>query len=227
MPPTTASIDVADDEPSQHPNASGKRPIGSGTREGTRRAGEHLHRVRRALLQWRANTRKRDYPHSCFTGIALLPDGPLTTIASNRRLKVLDDLRTVLSTSWAFVDTYGEEVLALVKKVDEEDKDIRAMKTLAKRQATDAAKAAQSRTTDTKPTHVGARARGRPPKGKENARQIPGMSCFHISELSIPSPAAPTAPAYLPSTGQFINFAIPVSASASLPPAGQFINFSF
>ncbi|KIK78210.1 hypothetical protein PAXRUDRAFT_164617 [Paxillus rubicundulus Ve08.2h10] len=66
--------------------------MGSGTREVTRRAGEHLLRVHQALFRWRANTRKRDYPYSCFTGIALLPDAPLTTIASNRRLKVLDDL---------------------------------------------------------------------------------------------------------------------------------------
>ncbi|KAF8446420.1 P-loop containing nucleoside triphosphate hydrolase protein [Boletus edulis BED1] len=180
--PMTASIDIAEDEPSQHLNASGKRPMGSGAREGTRRAGEHLHCVRQALFQWRANTRKRDYPYCCFTGIALLPDGPLTTIASNRRLKVIDDLRAVLGTSWAFINAYGEEVLALVKKMDEDDKDIRAMKVLtnrqAKRQATDAAKAAQSQTTDTKPAlNEGARrARGRPPRGKENIHQIPGMS---------------------------------------------------
>jgi len=170
---------IAKDEPSQHTNDSGKRPIASGTRESTRRVGEHLYHVRQALFQWRANTRQRDYPHSCFTGIALLPDGPLTTIASNRCLKVLDDLRTALATSWAFVDVYGEEVLALVKKLDQEDKDIRATKVLtnrqAKRQATEAAKAAQNHAADTtKLTSDGARARGRPVKGKEN--QIPGMS---------------------------------------------------
>ena len=96
-----------------------------GTCKGTRRAGKHLHCVRQALFLWRADTRKRDYPYSCFTGIALLPDGPLTTIASNRCLKVLDNLRATLGTSWAFVDAYGEEVLALVKKMDEEDKEDR------------------------------------------------------------------------------------------------------
>ena len=155
-----------------------------GTREGTCRAGEHLHRVRQALFLWHADTCKRDYPYSCFTGIALLPDGPLTTIASNRRLKVLDDLRATLGTSWAFVDAYGKEVLALVKKMDEEDKDNCAMKTLtnheAKRQATDAAKAARSQMTDTKPANEGLRPRGRPPKGKENVHQIPSMSRYAV-----------------------------------------------
>lgn len=133
--------------------------MGSGTREGTHRAGDHLQCVRQALFQWRANTRKRDYPYSCFTGVALLPDGPLTTITSNHRLAVIDDLRAVLGTSWAFVDNYGEEVLALVKKKDEEDKDYRMMKALtnrqAKRQATDTAKATQSQMMDTKPTNKG------------------------------------------------------------------------
>ena len=94
--------------------------MGGGTREGTRRAGEHLHCVRQALFLWCADTRKQDYPYSCFTGITLLPEGPLTTIASNHCLKVLDDLRVTLGTSWAFVDAYSEEVLALVKKMDEE-----------------------------------------------------------------------------------------------------------
>ena len=125
----------------------------SGIHEGTHRAGEHLHRVRQALFQWRADTRKRDYPYSCFTGIALLPDGPLTTIASYRRLKVLDDFQSVLGTSWAFIDAYGEEVLTLVKKMDDEDKDICTMKVLTnrqvKRQATEAAKAAQNQPPDT------------------------------------------------------------------------------
>lgn len=126
MAQVTATIDdAAEDEPSRHPNDPGNRPIGSGTHEDTRRAGEHLYRVRQALIGWRASTHQRGYPYSChgFTGIVLLPDDPLTTIASNRRLKVLDDLRTAVGTSWAFVDVYGEEVLALVKKMDEEDED--------------------------------------------------------------------------------------------------------
>ena len=120
----TTLINIAlKDKPSEHPNASGKWPMEGGTHEGTCRAGEHLHRVRQALFLWRADTCKQDYPYSCFTGIALLPDGPLTTIASNFRLKVLNDLQATLGTSWAFVAAYSEQVLALVKKMDEEDKD--------------------------------------------------------------------------------------------------------
>ena len=118
----TISIDVTKDEPSQHSNVLGKQPMGSGIR----RAGKHLHHVHQALFQWHANTHNRDYLYSCFTGIALLPDAPLTIIASNRCLKKLDDLQTVLGTSWAFIDIYGEEVLALVNKIDEEDKNVQA-----------------------------------------------------------------------------------------------------
>lgn len=95
--------------------------------------------------------RRRDYPHSCFTGIALLPDAPLTTIASNRRLKVLGDLQAVVGTSWAFIDAYGEEVLGLVKKMDEEDKDARAMKALTNRRA-------NRQAIDVKPTNGAMRA---------------------------------------------------------------------
>ena len=93
-------------------------------------------------------------------------------------------MQATLGTSWAFVDAYGEEVLALVKKMDEEDKDNRTMKTLtnceAKRQATDATKAARSQMTDTKPTNEGLWPQGRPPKGKENVHQIPSMSRYTV-----------------------------------------------
>ena len=58
------------------------------------------------------------------------------------------------------------------------------MKTLtnreAKRQATDAAKAAQSQMMDTKPTNEDMRPRGRPLKGKENVHQIPGMFRYTV-----------------------------------------------
>ncbi|KAF9219459.1 hypothetical protein BS17DRAFT_821715 [Gyrodon lividus] len=158
MAPFTTTTDIAEDEPSQHPNTSGKWSMGSGTHEVTRRASQHLLCVHQALFRWHTNTHKQDYPYSCFTGITLLPDTPLTTIASNHCLKVLDDLQTALVTSWGFIEAYGKEVLALVKK-DKEDKDIQAMKALtnhqAKCQATEAAKATQDQTVDTKPTSKG------------------------------------------------------------------------
>jgi len=86
-----------------------------------------------------------------------------------------------------FIDTYGEEVLALVKKMDDEDKDTWAMMMLAnhqaKRQATEAAKAAMSQSIDmdenVKPTCKGAQPQGQPLRGK-SVHQIPRMSRYIV-----------------------------------------------
>ncbi len=101
MPPPTSpphstndSIDIAivKDKPSKYPNIFGKQLMGSASCEGAHRAGEHLHHIHQALFQWCTNTRRQDYPCACFTGIAILSDGPLTTIASNCCLKESSNL---------------------------------------------------------------------------------------------------------------------------------------
>ena len=88
----TIKIEITEDEPTKHANTSGKWPMGYATCEDTCRAGEHLQHVYQALFQWRTDTCKQDYPHSCFTSVALLSHGPLTTIASNHQLNTLNNL---------------------------------------------------------------------------------------------------------------------------------------
>ena len=51
----------------------------------------------------------------------MLPDTILTTIASNRQLKTLNDLQSTLPTPWALVDRYGQQVLDLIRNLDDED----------------------------------------------------------------------------------------------------------
>jgi hypothetical protein len=54
--------------------------------------------------------------------IVILPDPVLTTIASNRNLTTLDHLQHSLPTLWVFAERYGDEVLVLVKTIDEEER---------------------------------------------------------------------------------------------------------
>ena len=97
----------------------------------SRRTQKHLHAVREVLQAWRVSTRRRDFPHAPFTAIVILPDPVLTTIASNRHLKTIADLRESLPTPWAMVEDYGQEVLNLVAHLDEEDCRRRELKKIA------------------------------------------------------------------------------------------------
>ena len=101
----------------------------------SRRAQQHLQNVRAALVSWRLKTATRDFPFSSFTSAVILPDPILTSIASNRRLATSHDLETLLSVKWAFLERYGDEVLSLVRAMDDEDSQLREMKKLAEQQA--------------------------------------------------------------------------------------------
>lgn len=88
------------------------------------RRGEHLKNIRLALENWRLNTKMRRYSPSSFTAVVILPDKNLTTLAS-KRLKTLDDLKAALSPPWIFADRHGQEVLDLLKKMDDAEKEKR------------------------------------------------------------------------------------------------------
>ncbi|KAI9459547.1 hypothetical protein HD554DRAFT_2176944 [Boletus coccyginus] len=85
------------------------------------RTQQHLQDIRHVLWDWCVKTQCHDFPHSMFTTTTILPDPVLTTIASNRQLKMSDDLQLSLPTSWAFIERYGQQVLNLVAKLDAND----------------------------------------------------------------------------------------------------------
>ncbi|EGO30819.1 hypothetical protein SERLADRAFT_412410 [Serpula lacrymans var. lacrymans S7.9] len=78
------------------------------------------------------------------SGVVLIPDPTLTSLASNRRWKTLEEIREGLPAPWALVDQYGEEALKVLADVDHQDKELREAakieKQELKRQATEAAK---------------------------------------------------------------------------------------
>lgn len=108
--------------PSATPNKNGKRAMIHSTSRSdgpqTRR-GDHLKRARDALERWRLETRRTMYRKASWTATGLLPDSILTTIASNARFKTMGDLREGLRQPWIFLEAHGEEILALLRELDE------------------------------------------------------------------------------------------------------------
>jgi hypothetical protein len=96
------------------------------------RRGEHLKTVRAALVDWRFKTHQRRYTPSPYTAVVILPDATLTTLASNARIKTIDDMNEILNPSWVFASRHGQEVLDLLAKLDESEKDDREHEKLRK-----------------------------------------------------------------------------------------------
>ncbi|KAH7910891.1 P-loop containing nucleoside triphosphate hydrolase protein [Hygrophoropsis aurantiaca] len=186
---------ITEENPSDKLNSFGKRTMQTLTNptpkhtQPSRRTHDHLKAVRSELLTWRIRKRRHDYPHSSFTAIAILPDAVLTTIASNRDLRTLDDLRGSVGESWALVNKYGEEVLALVARLDQEDSERRESAKRVKKEAAllTRQKIAEERRCATAGGKAGV-------KGKENTvNAFPGTSQFQV-ELSTFSSDPPLSP---------------------------------
>ncbi|EGO28354.1 hypothetical protein SERLADRAFT_434263 [Serpula lacrymans var. lacrymans S7.9] len=113
LSPAHTSSETSDEEqedtPTHEQNAMGKRVMKTADQNSplTQRTGQHLQTIKDALDHWRVTIRQRDYPHCSFTGLALLPDLTLKSIASNRSWKMINDLRGSLGASWSLVDVYG------------------------------------------------------------------------------------------------------------------------
>ncbi|KAI0349260.1 hypothetical protein OH77DRAFT_1525816 [Trametes cingulata] len=100
-----------------------------------RRKDEHLKRVKAELRTWRIQTRRSKYAGTSLKAENILPDRALQTIASLRRgIKTIDDLRPHLKPSWPFLEVLGDEVLKLVKKLDEEDDSRRMLRNIQARE---------------------------------------------------------------------------------------------
>ncbi|KAI0038310.1 P-loop containing nucleoside triphosphate hydrolase protein, partial [Auriscalpium vulgare] len=105
--------------PPQSPTQSRFPPTNSGRplapRVAKRRAGKHLERVRDAVMRWSIRTRRTKHPYAVFTAAGLLPKRNLTTVASQRKPRTVEELREVLNPPWPLLDMHGEAVLKLTK----------------------------------------------------------------------------------------------------------------
>lgn len=98
------------------------------------RRGEHLKTVRTALLNWRIKTYQTYYSPSPFTSVVILPDPTLTALASNARIRTIDDIQQTLKPPWIFASKHGQEVLELLEKLDKVEKEGREHEKLKRRE---------------------------------------------------------------------------------------------
>lgn len=82
------------------------------------RRGEPLASCRQVLTQWRAKTWLAEYSMCAFDETALLEDKDLTVLASRARIQNLSDLKFNVP-NWSFASKYGQEVLAILREVDD------------------------------------------------------------------------------------------------------------
>ena len=101
----------------------------------SRRAQQHLQNVHATLVSWRLKTATHDFPFLSFTSAVILPDPILTSIASNSCLATSHNLETFLSVKWAFLERYGDEILSLVRVMDDKDSHQCETKKLAEQEA--------------------------------------------------------------------------------------------
>ena len=114
--------------PAKVTNNNGKRrmdsrsaDVSSGDGPSIRR-GEHLKRVRSALKAWWFKVKAQQYTLSPFTAVAILPDMVLTSLASNARIQTLEDLIKNLNPPWMMARRHGQEVLDLLKMLDDNER---------------------------------------------------------------------------------------------------------
>ena len=120
--------------PSKSANANGKRPMVSieptppKSRSGLSiRRDDHLKDVRTALEQWRFEKHRDHYTPSSYTSTVLLPDPIIKKITSNARITTIDDLKT-LKPSWIFAEWHGQEVLDILERLDQDDRELKEKK---------------------------------------------------------------------------------------------------
>lgn len=130
--------------PSKSTNANGKRALRDTTTfQGKRRRAEHLAAAKRALQAWRLETFSSLYSPSSFTAVAILPDDNLTTLASDAQIKTLEDLSVMLKPRWILAKKHGQEILDLLKQLDEDEMRRRQNSKRAKKEVKDREKEAK------------------------------------------------------------------------------------
>lgn len=82
------------------------------------RRAEHLKDARAALERWRFRTVLDHYSLTSVTAAAILPDKILTALASNARIKTVEDMGEMLTPCWMLASRHGQEVVDLLKRSD-------------------------------------------------------------------------------------------------------------
>jgi hypothetical protein len=136
--PDTAFESTPHPSPSKSTNANGKRVLQDNTTfQCKRRRAEHLAAAKKALQAWRLETFCRLYSLSSITAVAILPDDNLTTLASDAQIKSLEDMSMLLKPRWILVKKHGQEILDLLKRVDEDEMERRQGLKQAKKEVKD------------------------------------------------------------------------------------------
>lgn len=106
--------------PSKSVNENGKRQMQQ--LGPSKRKGEHLKTVRGALERWRLKVHRDRYTIGSAMPTIILPDHTLTTLASNARIKTVDDMVEKLDPPWVMAQRHGLEVLELMAKLDSRER---------------------------------------------------------------------------------------------------------
>jgi superfamily II DNA helicase RecQ len=108
--------------PSKSTNANGKRRMERSKDGPSTRRGEHLQNARKVLEHWRFNTKQTRYTLGSVTAEVIMPNPTLTTLASNARIRTIDDMEAMLNPLWIMARRHGEEVLGILHEIDEQEK---------------------------------------------------------------------------------------------------------
>ncbi|KAJ7619939.1 P-loop containing nucleoside triphosphate hydrolase protein [Mycena polygramma] len=114
-PERNAEPSSAHSTPSKDKNANGKRRMVRGDPK-TRR-GEHREAAQEALQRWRLRTYLEKYSKSSLPEVGIMSDTILATLATKRLKTVAEMLE--LRPSWILARRHGEDVLAVLRRVDE------------------------------------------------------------------------------------------------------------
>jgi bloom syndrome protein len=86
--------------------------------------GEHRKDAQAALEHWCFKAQHDHYSPSSVTAVTLLPDPTLTTLVSNACIHSIEDIEAAVSPPWIMAQQHGNEVLALLKAIDEAVKSV-------------------------------------------------------------------------------------------------------
>jgi hypothetical protein len=123
QPPTESGSEHT--TPSKSTNANGKRKMERSKDGLSTRRGQHLQDVRGALEHWRFKTKRDCYSPSSVTAVTILPDPILTTLASNARIRTIDDIESSINPPWIMARRHGGEILLIMKSIDDAERETR------------------------------------------------------------------------------------------------------
>lgn len=114
--------------PSKSPNINGKRslvpsqptaPTHTPPKQPGPRRGTHLENARTSLFAWRLRTKQARYSPSSITATSLISDATIRSLASARHITTIEAIRE--HTGWIYAERHGDELLELLKRVDDDE----------------------------------------------------------------------------------------------------------